>query len=141
MSFGERHQDLAMKIALTALAVACTAKLVFSRTFYDEALIDAFFALALGSMVILHFRVFPKWRDAAFVAVGTLAMAFVCFRVLHFPHAVMPWFSYAGLSSLLVLAIRLIWANDRKLLIYAWVPAVLFVTSEYFASTMLQWTA
>jgi PAP2 superfamily len=140
MAFSERRQDLAMKIALTALALACAAKLIFSRTFYDEALIDAFFALALGSIVILHFRVLPKWRDAAWVAACTLAMAFICFRVLHFPHAVMPWFSYMGLSSLLVLAIRLIWADDRMLLLYAWVPAVLFVSSEYFASTMLQWT-
>jgi hypothetical protein len=129
-----------MKIALTALAVACTAKLVFSRTFYDEALIDAFFALALGSIVILHFRVFPKWRDALLVAGGTLAMALMCFRLLHFSHAVMPWFSFAGLSSVLVLAVRLIWTDDRRLLLYAWVPAVLFVASEYFASTMLQWT-
>jgi hypothetical protein len=67
-------------------------------------------------------------------------MALICFQWLHFPHAVMPWFSFAGLSSFLILAIRMIWTDDCRLMLYAWVPAVLFVASEYFASTMLQWT-
>jgi hypothetical protein len=134
-------QDLAMKVALTALAVACTAKFAFSRTFYNEALIGPFFALALGSVVILHLRLVPKWRDVLYVAVGTAAMAFVCFQLLHFPHAVMAWFSFAGLASFLVLATRAIWQHERRLLLYAFVPALLFVASEYFASTLLEWTA
>jgi len=130
-----------MKAALTALAVACTAKFAFSRAFYTEAMIGPFFALALGSVVILHLRIVPKWRDFLCVAFGTAAMAFVCFRLLHFPHAVMAWFSFAGLASFLALAIRAVWQDERRrLLLYAWIPALLFVASEYFASTMLDWT-
>ena len=129
------------KIALTALAVGCIAFLVQSRTFYNEALVDSFFALALGSVAILLFRVFPRWRDVAVVVMSTAAMAFVCFRLLHFPRAIMPWFSYIGLSSLAVLIVRSIWSTQqRRLMIYAWAPAILFVASDYFASTMLAWT-
>ncbi len=129
-----------MRIALTALAVASVAKFAFSRTFYDEAMIGAFFALALGSVVILHLRVVPKWSDALYVGLGTATMALVCFRVLGFPHVVMAWFSFAGLSSFLVLAIRAVWQPERPIVRYAWISAFLFVGSEYFASTLLEWT-
>lgn len=135
-----KQNHFALKVALTAAIVTCTAMLVFSRRFYDEALVDSFFALVLASASILLFRVFPKWRDAAIVTGSTVAMAFICFRLLHFPHAVMPWFSYVGLSSLAVLIIRSIWSSERRLLLYAWIPAVLFVASDYSATTMLAWT-
>lgn len=129
-----------MKIALTALAVACAAKFLFSHTFYDEVMTSPFLALALASVVILHLRVFPKWLDAALVAAGTLAMAAICFGWLHFTPALMAWFSFAGLSSFLVMAVRAVWEKERRLLLYTFVPAFLFVASDYFASNMLDWT-
>src|SRR5208282_6913277 len=66
-------------------------------------------------------------------------------------------FSFLGLSSLAVLGTRTIWARerypgnqdlgdqdpgrlDRTLLLYAFLPAVLFVASEYMASTLLDYT-
>jgi len=136
----DKRQDLAMKIALTALAVACTARFVCSRTFYDEVMVSPFLALALASVVILHLRVFPKLRDAGLIAAATFAMAAVCFLWLHFPHAVMACFSFVGLSSFLVMAVRTVWEKDRRLLLYTFVPAFLFVASDYFASNMLDWT-
>ena len=105
---------------------------------------DAFFAFALASVVVLHFRISPEWSDAAMVVAGTLIFAAVDFRLLHFQSLPMAWVSFLGLSSFLVMAIRAIWSKDRgaaRLLLYAWVPAVLFVASDYFASTMLAWTA
>ncbi len=66
------------------------------------------------------------------------------FRVLHYAPKFVAWLSFPGLSSILVMAIRSVWEKDRsafKMLLYAWVPAVLFVSSDYFASTMLAWTA
>ena len=129
-----------MKIALTALAVTSAAKCVFSSTFYIEVMASPFLALAFVSVVILHLRVFPKWRDAAIVALGSIAMAAICFRWLHFQYAVIAWFSFAGLSSFLVMAVRTIWEKERRLLLYTSIPAFLFVASDYFASNMLDWT-
>jgi len=51
-------------------------------------------------------------------------------------------FSFVGLSALAVLGLRAIWAHDqdRRLLFYAFFPAVLFAASEYMASTLLDYT-
>lgn len=130
-----------VKIVLTLAAVTCVAALASSRTFYNEALSDAFFAATLGSIVILHLRVVRKWADLLGVAFATATIALVCFTQLHFPQHFMAWFSFAGLSSFGILAVRLIWEDhDRALLLCAWVPAILFVASDYFASAMLLWT-
>jgi len=131
------------KILLTLLLAAAFAWLACSATFYNEALVSAFFGIALASVLIIHFRVRPSWQDALLVLAGTLLLAAVDFRVLHFKPAIMAWFSFAGLSSLLVFGLRTVWAKDadRKLLALGFVPALLFVTSEYFADNLLQWTS
>jgi hypothetical protein len=55
----------------------------------------------------------------------------------------MAWPSFAGLSSLLVLGLRTLWSkeSERKLLLLGFLPALLFVTSEYFADNLLRWTS
>jgi hypothetical protein len=132
-----------VKILLTLSLAATFAWLACSATFYNEALVSAFFGLALASLLIIHFRVRPSWQDALLVLAGTLLLAAVDFRALHFQPAIMAWFSFAGLSSLLVFGLRTVWAKnaDRKLLALGFVPALLFVTSEYFADNLLQWTS
>jgi hypothetical protein len=133
----------ASKILLTLPLVAAFVWLGCSAPFYYEALVSAFFGFALASVIIIHFRVRPSWGDALLVLAGTLLLAAVAFRLLHFKQAIMAWFSFAGLSSLFILGLRTVWAKDadRKLLLLAFVPSLLFVTSEYFADTLLQWTS
>jgi hypothetical protein len=128
------------KMALTALLVAATLALGLSRQFYTEALVDAFFAFALGSVLVIHLRLVPSWLDAALVASGTMVIAAVDFEVLHYSPKFVAWLSFLGLTSLLVMATRTIWTEDRRRLLSGWVPAMLFVMSDYFASTMLEWT-
>jgi len=74
---------------------------------------------------------------------GVLLMAGMDFRILHFRPAIMAWPSFAGLMSLLILGVRAIWATggDRKRLLLAFAPALLFVVSEYFADDLLQLTS
>jgi hypothetical protein len=131
------------KIALTLPLVAAVASLASSAAFYNQALVSAFFGLALASVIIIHFTVRPSWQDALLVVAGTVLFAAVDFRLLLFKPAIMAWFSFAGLASLLVLGLRTVWANDpqRKLLLLGFVPALLFVTSEYFADDLLRWTS
>ena len=137
-----RH--IAFGAVLTLLLSLCVGAFAFSNQFYTEAMVDSFFAFTLSSVLILHFRVRVEWFDALLVLVFTLLLATVDFRFLHFAPHVMAWFSFAGVSSLLVMGIQAIWAENRgtrRMLLYAWVPAVLFVASDYFASNMLEWTA
>ncbi|HKV05691.1 MAG TPA: phosphatase PAP2 family protein [Candidatus Acidoferrales bacterium] len=133
-----------LRAIITLLVIGCAAAFTFSASLYTEALVDAVFALALASVVILHLRVRPEWSDVFLVLAGTVSLATIDFRVLHYSAKIMAWFSFAGVSSFLIMAIRALWTDDRtrrNMLIYAWVPAALFVASDYFASTMLQWTA
>jgi len=132
-----------IRILLSLLLVAAAAWLGTSAEFYNVALVSAFFAIALLSVPIIHFRVRPSWLDALLVLAGTLLLAGVDFRILHFRPAIMAWPSFVGLTSLLILGLRAVWAKeeDRKIPLLAFVPALLFVTSEYFADNFLQFTA
>jgi hypothetical protein len=136
-------KHIAFRAALTLLLLLCAGAFAFSNQFYTEAMVDSFFAFALASVLILQFRVRAAWFDVLFVLAFTLLLAAVDFRFLYFVPKVMAWFSFAGVSSLLVMGIQAIWADNRvtrRMLLYAWVPAVLFVASDYFASNMLEWT-
>jgi len=133
----------AIRVILTLL-ILCAGASAFSAQFYTEAMTGAFFAFALASVVILHLRVRPTLTDVAMLAGSTVFFAFVDFRLLHYAPKFVAWLSFAGMSSILIMAIRSVWEKDRsafKMLLYAWVPSVLFVSSDYFASTMLAWTA
>jgi PAP2 superfamily len=129
-------------VGLAFLAV-CAVAFASRRQFYVEALVDPFFALALASVLILHLRIRPHWQDVLLVAAGTLALGLLDFGILDFPPKLMAWFSFLGVSSLLVLGAACIRAkpNEGRRLLYAWIPAFLFVVSEWFASNWLDWTA
>lgn len=132
-----------IKVLLTVALIAAAGALGLSSSFYSEALIDAFFAFALASVVILHMRVRPKWSDGLLIVAGGCFLGIVDFQILHYPARVMAAVSFLGLSSFLVMAIRAVWAKDQvstRDLLYAWVPSLLFVASDYFATTMLEWT-
>src|SRR5262245_61901934 len=85
-----------------------------SSDFYSSALISAFFGAALFSVCVIHLRLFPRIPDVVAILLGTAAFAFLDFRWLHYPQKIMAWFSFLGLSSLLVLAVRLVWAPAAK---------------------------
>lgn len=133
----------AFRVVAIALLVACAVAFASRRQFYVEALVDPFFAIALASVLILHMGVRPHWQDALLVAASTLALAALDFGILHFPSKLMAWFSFVGVSSLLVLGAACIRAkgNERQPPLFAWIPAFLFVASEWFASNLLDWTA
>jgi hypothetical protein len=137
------HLNRATKIILTLALAGIAAWLGTSAQFYNEAMVSAFFGIALASALIIHFRVRPSWQDALLVCGGMFLLAMVDFYLLQFKPAIMTWPSFAGLSSLLVLGVRTVWAkeSERKLLLLGFVPALLFVTSEYYADSLLHWTS
>ena len=136
-----RKASLALRIALILTVVACAAWLGISRQFYADAIVDAFFALALASVIIIHLRVRPSWTDGALIVAGMCILGASHVAVAHEAPRIMAWFSFAGLTSFTILSIRSIWDFEQRSLLYAWVPAALFVASDYFASTMLAWTS
>lgn len=130
-----------LPVLLTAFWLALVLLLAWNRQFYLEAMLSAFFASTLGGAAILHLAVAPK-RDALLVAACATLLGTAEFVFLHFPHGVsivVPAISLIGLGSLLVFGIRTAWSAGEHLQLYlrAFVPAVLFVLSEYAASTLL----
>ncbi len=130
---------LAVQIFLTVAGVAIAAAFGVSSQFYSESLSSAFFAIALASVVIIQLRVCGLWPDALILIGATALLAIVDFRFLHYAPHITAWFSFFGLNALLLLFLRAVWSKgeNRKLLLLAFVPSLLFVTSEWFASNML----
>ncbi len=127
------------RFVLTFTLLACAARLAVSSHFYDTAILSPYFAFALASTLILHLRVRPFWPDTLFVIGSSALLGLLDFSVLGFPLRVLAGLSFLGFSSLIILGLRTIWAGeqDRKLLLYAFVPALLFLGSEWTASLLL----
>lgn len=132
----------AAQVLLTLVFIAVAAGFGTSSQVYNESLSSAFFAIALVSVVIIQLRVCGLWPDALILVVFTTVLALIDFRWLHYTPHFMAWFSFFGLNGLLLLSLRAVWAEGerRKLLLFAFVPSLLFVTSEWFASNLLDLT-
>lgn len=131
-----------IKILLTAFLLASAGWLAVNWNFYATTISSLYFALALVSVAIIHFRVLPSWVDALLILACSAILAAVDFLILNYPFRVAAWFSFLGVGSLLVMGIRAVWSegDDRKLLLLAFLPALLFSASEYFAWDFLVWT-
>lgn len=136
-----------MKTALTVALLTIVLALSLNADFYSSSMVDVFMALTLGSALVTLLVVQPSWMNFASVALGGLVLAGLDYRVIALQPRFMAIFSFIGLSSLAVLGTRAIWARsqdshnqERTLLLYAFLPSVLFVASEYMASTLLDFT-
>lgn len=103
---------------------------------------SAYLSLALASAAIILAMIRRSWLDVPWVVAGGLFLAVLDYRLMGFKPVFMAAFSFLGLASLAALGTRAIWAEgeERKLLLYGFVPAVLFVASEFMASTLLDIT-
>jgi hypothetical protein len=130
------------RLGLTAALFAAILALSLSWSFYYESMANAYLSLALASAVIVLGILRHSWVDLLSVITGALILAVLDYRVMDFKPFFMSGFSFVGLSALTVLGTRTIWAKaeDRKLLLYGFLPAALFVASEWTASTLLDIT-
>ena len=135
-------RPVAIKIGLTGLLFAVILALSLNRAFYTESMVSAYLSLALASALIVLAMIRRSWFDLILVLAGGLFLSLLDYRVMDFQPRFMASFSFAGLAALAVLGTHTIWAEakDRKLLLYGFLPAVLFVGSEWTASTLLDIT-
>jgi hypothetical protein len=132
----------AFRIGSTALLLAAIVTLSLNRDFYTGSMVSAYLSLALASALIVLSMIRRSWLDLLWVVTGALFLAVLDYRVMHFQPMLMAAFSFVGLSALAVLGTHTIWAEgeDRKLLLYGFLPSVLFVGSEFMATTLLEIT-
>lgn len=133
---------MALKIVATMTLLGVAVWLGTSEHFYKSALLSIFFGVTLASVVLIHFRVRPSWQDALCVLGGAAVFAFVDFGVLHFRPSMGGITSYLGISSLSILGLRAIWSAgaEQKQMALAFIPALLFVTSDWGSTILLGWT-
>jgi hypothetical protein len=136
------NRQLILKLGLTAVLFAVILALSLNRQFYLDAMTSAYLSLALASALIILAMLRRSWFDLLLVVTGALVLAVLDYRVMDFKPIFMAGFSFVGLSALAALGAHTIWAegDERMLLLYGFLPAVLFVGSEYMASTLLDLT-
>jgi hypothetical protein len=127
---------------LTALLFAAVLSLSLSKDFYGSSMTNPYLSLALFSALIVLGMIRRSWLDLLWVLAGGLVLAVLDYRVMGFRPMWMAGFSFAGLAAFAALGTYAIWAEgeERKLLLYGFVPIVLFVGSEWMASTLLDIT-
>lgn len=94
----------------------------------------------LASFVIIHFRIRPSWVDAGLMVVITSFLATVDSHLFQGPGSIMAFFSFLGLSSFFIMAVRCIWDPQRRLLLYAWVPPAIYVAIGPVIRVLHDWT-
>jgi PAP2 superfamily len=139
---GSGKKTLFGKWCLSGLLAALILILAANRDFYDSSMTSAYLSLAIASSLVVLVILRRSWADLLMSLAGGALLAWLDLRLLRFPYRFMGCLSFVGMSSFFVLGARSIWeeGKNRKVLICAFVPAVLFVGSEYTASTLLDIT-
>src|ERR1700694_5692755 len=89
-----------IKTVLTVALLAIVLALSLSADFYKSSMVDAFMAMALGGALVTLLVVQPSWTNLASVAVCSVVLAGLDYRVMGFPPRLMAAFSFAGLRGL-----------------------------------------
>ena len=132
----------AFKFGMTALLFAAILALALNEDFYSGSMVSAYLSLALASALIVLAMIRRSWFDLLWVLTGGLFLAVLDYKVMDYQPMFMAGFSFVGLAALGALGTHTIWAEgeERKLLLYGFLPAVLFVGSEFMATTLLDIT-
>jgi len=133
---------MGLKIVASVALLGVAVWLGTSEHFYKSALLSIFFGVTLTSVVLIHFRVRPSWQDVLRVLGGAALFALVDFGFLHFRPSLAGITSYLGICSLVILGLRAIWSRgpEQEQMALAFVPALLFVTSDWGSTILLGWT-
>jgi hypothetical protein len=131
---GSEH--LRIKVLLTLPLILWVLSVGLSQKLYTGAMGPPL----LASFVLIHFRIRPRWVDVVLIVLITAFLALVASHTFHYPPRIMTYFSFLGLSSFAIIAVRSVWQPDRRLLLYAWVPAAIYVMVGPFADTIHLWT-
>src|SRR5580692_165016 len=131
-----------VKMAATLALLGLAVGLGTSEHFYKSALLSLFFGVTLASVVLIHFRVRPSWQDALSVIGAAALFTVIDFGFLHFKPSLAGMASFLGISSLSTLGLRAIWSRgaEQEQMALAFVPALLFVISDWGSTVLLGWT-
>jgi hypothetical protein len=126
----------------TILLGAAVVALACNHAFYVESAVSPYFAAALAGAVILYASIRP-FRELIHVVAVALVLwgceiAFAGVRASGV-YVIVPTVSLLGISAFVLLGIRAAWTrgSEQRMLLYAFVPALCFAGSDWFASGLL----
>jgi hypothetical protein len=114
-----------IKVFLTLPLILWVLSLGLSQRLTATGLGPSFGPL-LASFVIIHLRIRPRWVDVLLMVLITGFFATAFFHMFHYPPPIMTYFSFLGLSSFAIIGVRTVWERDRRVLLYAFVPAATY---------------
>jgi len=131
-----------LQYLLSLLTAALVCGLACSHRFYIESIVSAYFAAALAGAAIIYACIRRPKELIHVVAVALvlwgLEYGTAGARVAGI-FLVVPTISLIGLAAFLLLGLRAIWSrgDEQRTLLYAFIPAVVFAASDWFASELL----
>src|SRR5580765_5112722 len=129
-----------LRLLLSVVLVGGTVALASSRYFYWVSTGSEFLWLSLASTAIIHLRVRPRWSEALLLGLSTALLTTLVSFIAHFSFQWISVFAHLGLSSLVMLGTRAVWAEgeEQKLLLWAFIPGVLFVAFGWLTPPLLR---
>lgn len=124
----------ASKVVLSLLLLAAAIGVVTRTPFYLYGMSEEFFAWMLASIVLIHLRVRPDWRDVVGIALAAGMFALINLVFLHYQFYVVASISFVGMGSLFVMGLRAIWleGEQRRMVLLALIPSVFIAASNFF---------
>lgn len=131
-----------IRLAATIGLAVLTFGFASQQSFFVGTLSSAFFGVALFSTFLILLR--TSFSPIEFVlSLGiTAALWFLDVRLLGYRASWISLGSLLGMASLLLLACRIVWWQEsrQRFALNTFVPAFLFVSSEWYATSFLDWT-
>jgi hypothetical protein len=127
------------RILLTASFTAVVATLALNRAFYRESIGSLFMAVALASILLIHFSIRPL-REIVPVALIAIALMASEYLVHGWKPHLWPTLGILGLSSSLAMAVQATWIpkpRERYLILCGLIPSLLLSFSDWTGSTSL----
>ncbi|MGB6431576.1 MAG: phosphatase PAP2 family protein [Candidatus Acidiferrales bacterium] len=133
---------IAIQVFVSCVLIAAALVFGLSIKFFVLALLGQFFALGLASATIVHLRVRPRREDVLFVLLFAALLSVIVFWSFELRLSFKVALAFVGLASFTVMGIRTIWARgeERTLLWWAYLPALLFLGSLWIAPPLLNLT-
>lgn len=127
--------------AATAFLMIVVLGLTVSRGFYNRVTMDISFSLLLASMAIVCLHVRPL-SDSVPILLAACALIALQVVALGVALRIVPALALLGISSLLLLGFRSLWATgeQRQLPHLAFLTSMLFVLLGYSGSTLMEMT-
>jgi hypothetical protein len=130
------------QILLTALLASVVITLALNQTFFRDSISAPFMAVAIASILLIHFSIRPLLDLVPVVLVATALFAAERFIRGWNPNF-WPLLCVLGLGSALTMAVRAIWAShrdQRNLMLCGLIPSLLLSFSDWTASMSLRLT-